>query len=143
MLFTQTAEYAVRAVLCLSLSPGRPLTTQQVAAQTRVPAGYLAKILQTLRRAGLVRSTRGTKGGFVLARDPQSLTLYDIVQVVDPIAPFDASPAGDGHVDRAVRRMHQTINRMTTMVQDELQDAQVRDLLKKDGAPRAITAGKR
>jgi len=51
-MISRTAEYALRAVIVLGSSPGSPLTTQQIAARTRVPSGYLSKVLQALGRAG-------------------------------------------------------------------------------------------
>jgi Rrf2 family protein len=83
VVISQAAEYALRAVLCLAQRPGSPLTTHQIAAAARVPPGYLAKVLQGLGRAGLVRSHRGLNGGHLLAADPARVTLLDVVRAVD------------------------------------------------------------
>jgi Rrf2 family protein len=72
-------------VVWLAANPEKPLTAQQIAEATRVPAGYLAKVLQNLSRAGLLHSQRGLGGGFTLARMPDQLTLWQVVQAVDPI----------------------------------------------------------
>jgi Rrf2 family protein len=74
-------EYAVLALLELVSHYGadEPLQIRQIAIQQRIPDRYLEQLLATLRRAGLVRSQRGAKGGYMLARDPQQITLYDIV----------------------------------------------------------------
>ena len=61
-MISRTAEYALRAVVVLGSSPGGPLTTHQIAEQTRVPSGYLSKVLQALGRAGLVEAERGLRG---------------------------------------------------------------------------------
>ena len=74
-MFSQTAEYALRAVACLARRPGEPMTTRQIADASRVPAGYLAKILQALARAGVVTGQRGLNGGFLLAHRPEELTM--------------------------------------------------------------------
>jgi len=58
-MFSQIAEYALRAVVRVASHHGRPQTTQQIAAATRVPAGYLSKVMQALGRAGLINSQRG------------------------------------------------------------------------------------
>ena len=57
-----------------------------IAETTRVPIGYLAKILQGLARHGLIVSQRGLHGGFTLLRSPSDLCLYDVVQAIDPIS---------------------------------------------------------
>jgi Rrf2 family protein len=91
---SQTAEYALRAVVWLALNPQKPLTAQQIAEATRVPAGYLAKVLQGLSRAGLLHSQRGLGGGFTLARSPAVLTMWEVVQAVDPRRRITECPLG-------------------------------------------------
>ncbi len=94
MIFSQTAEYALRAVVWLAGKEGAPQTSQQIAAATRVPAGYLAKVMKTLARAGLVRAQRGLGGGFTLARAPQSITPLQVIDAVDPIPRIRDCPLG-------------------------------------------------
>ena len=99
-MISQTTEYALRAVVWLSANPEKPLTAQQIAEATRVPAGYLAKVLQGLSRAGLLHSQRGLGGGFSLARSPESLTMWEVVQAVDPIKRIRDCPLGfEAHGD--------------------------------------------
>lgn len=81
-MISQSAEYSLRAVLCLA-DAGTALTTHQIAAATRVPAGYLSKVLQNLARAGIVTSQRGLNGGFTLARAAEELTLLEVVASVE------------------------------------------------------------
>ena len=98
-IISQTAEYALRAVVCMAQSdikaPGRVLTAPFIAEQTKVPSGYLLKVLQGLCRAGLVRSQRGIGGGFHLACNPQSTTIYDVVQAVDALPRIEECPLGN------------------------------------------------
>ena len=79
-MLSQTAEYALRAVVYLA-SQGEqgPLRVDAIAAGLGIPANYLAKTLQALVRARVLLSTRGPHGGFRLARRPAAITLYDIV----------------------------------------------------------------
>src|SRR5262245_23280543 len=78
-MFSQTTEYALRVMVFLAGLNGTTATTRQIAAATRVPEGYLAKILQSLGRAGLIKAQRGLHGGSVLARDPAELTVLDVI----------------------------------------------------------------
>jgi Rrf2 family protein len=91
---SQTAEYALRAVVFLGGQDGRPATTQRIAADTRVPVGYLAKVLQALGKAGLVDAQRGLHGGYVLARPLAELTVLDVINAVDPLRRIDHCPLG-------------------------------------------------
>jgi Rrf2 family protein len=93
-MISQTAEYALRAVVVLGSSAGKPLTTRQIAEQTQVPSGYLSKVLQALGRAGLVQAQRGLYGGFVLGRSLDELTILDVINAVDPLERIDHCPLG-------------------------------------------------
>jgi len=90
-MLSQTTEYALRVVAHLA-TLDKPATTHQIALATQVPEGYLAKVLQGLSRAGLVASQRGLHGGSVLALPPDQVTLYDVVQAIDPIQRITVCP---------------------------------------------------
>lgn len=83
-MISKTVEYALRTVVFLASQDGAR-TVQQIADQTRVRADYLAKVLQGLRRKGLVSGQRGVGGGYALTRPPAELTVWDVVEAVDPI----------------------------------------------------------
>ena len=76
-MFTQTVEYALRAIVHLAQQSPAASTTEDVADATHVPRAYLAKILSGLRRSGLVKSQRGLGGGISLSRPPEELTILD------------------------------------------------------------------
>lgn len=84
-MFSQTVEYALRAVAYLAQNCESACTTEQIARSTNVPQAYLAKVLQSLLRSGITQSQRGIKGGIRLARSADELTMLDVVQAVDPI----------------------------------------------------------
>lgn len=93
-MFSQTVEYALRAVVHLaSLSP-KAATTEQIAKVTLVPKAYLAKVLQALVRGGVVHSQRGVGGGMVLVKPPQELTILEVVNAVEPIGRIHVCPLG-------------------------------------------------
>jgi Rrf2 family protein len=78
-------EYALLALLELTThhSSGVPLQIRQIAADQNIPDRYLEQLLATLRRAGIVRSQRGAKGGYLLARDPWKITLWDVISCIE------------------------------------------------------------
>ena len=94
MAISQTAEYALRAVVWLAQRPGTPQTTQQIALGTHVSASYLPKVLQPLGRAGIISSQRGIKGGYSLNRNSESLSVLEVVSCVDPIKRISECPLG-------------------------------------------------
>jgi Rrf2 family nitric oxide-sensitive transcriptional repressor len=97
-MFSQTVEYALRAMACLAQSPGGLVPTTTLASQSGVPANYLAKVLQLLATAGLVTGRRGVGGGYRLAKQPGQIRLMDVIHALAPSRPvrFAASREYNG-----------------------------------------------
>src|SRR5690606_24224619 len=112
-LFSQTAEYALRAVVCLAQHADTSLTTQQIAEMTRVPPGYLSKVLQSLARAKLVASQRGIGGGFTLLRPPDKITILDVLNIVDPLVRIKTCPLGLKSHGTKLCALHRRIDEAT------------------------------
>jgi Rrf2 family protein len=93
-MFSQTVEYALRAVVHLAYEAPAARTTAQIAEATKVPRDYLAKILQDLREKGIVATQRGVGGGVWLAKAPAELTILDVVNAVEPIERITTCPLG-------------------------------------------------
>ncbi len=95
MKISRKAEYAFRA---LSAMARRPRTTvsqiDELAASEKIPVKFLEQILGTIKRAGLLRSRRGVGGGFQLERDPNQITLGEILIAIDgPFQPCTCTVA--------------------------------------------------
>lgn len=84
-MFSQTVEYALRAMVQMAADAPSASTTKQIAAKTKVPSAYLAKVLQSMRRAGLIHSRRGVGGGVTLALPPKDVSLLDVIDAVEPL----------------------------------------------------------
>lgn len=80
-------EWALHCCLDLSWAGGTPVPAARLAALHGLPAAYLTKQLQALGRAGIVRSTPGPRGGYLLDRPPHAVTLMDVVAAVDGADP--------------------------------------------------------
>ncbi|MGC1275303.1 MAG: Rrf2 family transcriptional regulator [Planctomycetaceae bacterium] len=93
-MFTQTVEYALRVAVRLAATNPQPQTADDLAAATRVPRAYLAKVVQAMVRGGVARSKRGVGGGVVLSNPPEVLTILEIVNAVDPIQRIRTCPLG-------------------------------------------------
>jgi Rrf2 family protein len=84
MKISMKADYGIRALLDLAERFGEaPVPSHDIAARQHVPGPFLDQILMTLRRAGLVRSTRGPRGGHMLARSPEEVTLGQAVDILE------------------------------------------------------------
>lgn len=85
MELSSRVEYALLALLELTShhAQGEPLKVGEIAASQAIPERYLDQILTTLRRAGIVQSQRGAKGGYLLAREPWQITLLDVIASIE------------------------------------------------------------
>ncbi len=92
------SRYAVQALAELArqgaLPGGRPVPIAELARRRDIPLQFLEQLFATLRRAGLLKSQRGVKGGYVFQRDPSEVTVLEIVQLLD--GQFDAEAAAAG-----------------------------------------------
>lgn len=77
-------RYGLNAVFELAMqSEKKPLSIKQISEGTQVPLPYLEQILINLRKAGYVQSTRGAKGGYVLAKAPDEINIYDLLMILE------------------------------------------------------------
>lgn len=84
MQITRQADYAVRAMLYLAQNhEASRIATAEIAEKQKIPITFLAKIIAQLGAAGLVRSTRGARGGVALGRAPEAITLLETVEAID------------------------------------------------------------
>lgn len=111
-MISKTAEYALRAVVHLANTADEAIsqTLGQIAEGTQVPSGYLSKVLQQLARAGIVNSQRGIGGGFQLAQLPSEITVYDVVQPVDPIGRIPRCPLGLANHQQSLCPLHAALD---------------------------------
>lgn len=101
------AEYACVAMIELARNYGtpQPVRVKAIADAHGIPQRFLVQILLQLKGAGLVASVRGAAGGYQLARQPKTISLATIIQVIDSVAPArpDALLADSSPAVRAVR----------------------------------------
>jgi Rrf2 family cysteine metabolism transcriptional repressor len=95
VIFTTKAEYGVRLLVELGRhgvdsGTGGCVSLKALAEAENLPLGYLEHVVALLRKAGLVESTRGARGGYRLAREPETITMDEVVLVLEgAIAPMD------------------------------------------------------
>jgi len=83
MRLTRAAEYAVRCMVYLAQQgKGVLAIRQEIAVSADIPPHFLAKIAQDLARAGFIEIRQGARGGFVLLKDPKSITLLEVVETM-------------------------------------------------------------
>jgi len=84
MLLSHTSQYAIQSLVYIALHGGEgPLLSREIAASLDVPSAYLAKILQSLCKGGLLTSHRGRLGGFGLSEAPEKLSLMNVINITE------------------------------------------------------------
>ncbi len=92
MRLSTKGEYGLMACYDLARysADNSPVPLKAIAERQGISESYLEQLLGSLRRAGIVRSARGAQGGYALARDPESITVGDVIRVLEgPIAPVE------------------------------------------------------
>ncbi|HEY3852974.1 MAG TPA: Rrf2 family transcriptional regulator [Verrucomicrobiae bacterium] len=84
MQITRAGEYGVQGLMHLARhNPGQRIMLDEVSREEHIPKSFLAKIFQHLAKAGLIRSIRGSGGGFALAKSPSDISVLEIIEAVE------------------------------------------------------------
>ena len=145
MIYSRSAEYAIRAFVHLATVPeGKYAMVKNIAEQEEIPAHFLAKILQQLARKGLLRSSKGPTGGFALRMDPNEVTLLTIVEALDGLAPYQQCASGLSEcTDDMPCSMHDSWIALRQRIMDYLGKNTIADLAKAlDHKKKTIAASK-
>jgi len=91
MKLSKKSDYALRAMIYLSMNyKNGAVQIKEISAKEKIPQKFLENILLTLRKAGILNSKIGLKGGYELARSPDLITLGEVIRALDgAIAPVD------------------------------------------------------
>jgi len=94
MLMTKASEYALLSLIVLAKS-GHPLDADTLSKELDISKSFLAKILQSLARQGILNSYKGVNGGFELARHPREITVLEVMEAAEGKSPavFSCSPS--------------------------------------------------
>ena len=138
MMYSTTCSYAIRAMSRLAvIRPDGYVRVQEICDGSDLPAYFVAKIFRDLVRAGLLTSAKGRGGGFALARRPNQIRLYDIVEAVDGVAQYtrcvvglakcdDKQPCPQHDQFKPVRL--QILSYLSTTTLDQMSDALAKKL---------------
>lgn len=141
MRITTLAEYGVICALHLARrAADGPVTGRDIASREQLPGDYVEQILLRMRRAGLVRSTRGAHGGYMLAREPQDISIRDVIEASESTT-FDlhclSHPVGEERCSTAhncsIRPVWMLLQ---SKIDDVLESVRLSDLLMEEGEVR-------
>jgi Rrf2 family protein len=129
---SQTVAYAIHATLRLAGNPeASPVSRSKLAEQGSMPEHFLLQILQGLRKQGILQTTRGERGGFMLARRPDEISLLDVIEAVE--GPMVAGLSLKNDLPRpAGERLLVVLGDITEYVRGELKALKLSDLVKSE-----------
>ncbi|MBX3386965.1 MAG: Rrf2 family transcriptional regulator [Phycisphaeraceae bacterium] len=137
-MFSQTTEYALRAMAWLALSPDTLTPTGQLAEKTKVPTHYLSKVLQQLGDAKLISGRRGVKGGYRLARHPSQITLLEVVNAVSEVKRITSCPLGLANHGPNLCPLHRRIDAVAAATIEIYGNTTLESLLLEPNAPKPL-----
>jgi Rrf2 family nitric oxide-sensitive transcriptional repressor len=137
-MISQTAEYALRAMVFLAMRDAAA-TGHEIAEVTKVPPGYLSKIMQQLAKVKLVNSQRGIGGGFVLARPTTDISILDVVNAVDPIEKLTSCPLGIESHGFNLCPLHKRLSQATAHVEAAFADSRLSELVEESKDPLCLS----
>ncbi|HEY5995651.1 MAG TPA: Rrf2 family transcriptional regulator [Candidatus Deferrimicrobiaceae bacterium] len=144
MELTRKGEYAIRGIVWLAQQPpGEMALLGDIAAGTEAPPAFMAKLMQSFAKQGVVHSSRGAKGGFTLARPAEAITLREIVEAVEgPIVP-NRCLTGQGACGRdGLCNVHPVWKRVQAQVVSILDGVTIAELARQRIAPGGISVQK-
>lgn len=137
LLLSKRGDYVVRSALCLAnaYESGQQRKIREVVVEMGVPRNYASQILSELVKAGLATSRAGRDGGYMLAREPGSITLLDVVEAGEGSLRPDRCTLGDGPCRwDQVCPLHETWTAMVATLRSQLAETSLADLAQQDRA---------
>jgi Rrf2 family protein len=130
---SQTAEYALRAIVYLAYERDTPSTTTEISLAIDAPSSYLAKVMKRLNRAGIVDSKRGLRGGYWLTRDPDELTILEVVNAVDAFQRIERCPLGKPAHTSGLCPLHRRMDNVIAAAERRLDATTFGDIVEEPG----------
>ena len=138
-MFSQTVEYALRAVVYLAQHQAEgAVGNRTIAEATQVPPSYLSKVLHDLAAAEILVSRRGVGGGFQLRPRPEDLSVLDVVNAVDPLQRITGCPLSlDSHCEQLCP-MHARLDETLASMEKTLGESTIREVMFNAGSPQPL-----
>jgi len=135
-MLTKTTDYALRALIYLAHDPDDGYhQTHDLATVLNVPCNYLGKILQLLGRKRIVESVRGANGGFRLARLPEQIRLYDVLEALDALPRKPECPLMTGGRQLELCKLHRSFAFIASVYTKFLNTTTLQDMLQPNSLP--------
>lgn len=138
-MFSQTVEYALRAMASLASHPDNQFCpAPRIAEVAQIPASYLSKVLKHLVDAGLLRGQRGPGGGFMLRRPASEISIWDVVEAVDPIRRIKTCPLDLGAHKTNLCPLHRKLDNVLADMEKAFKESTLSEMMNQPGYPQPL-----
>ena len=142
MKLSTRSRYGLRAMMAMAMNTGNAqMMAKEIAEKQSLPLTYLEQLMVALRKAGLVNATRGAKGGYLLARKSEEISLSDIIEALDgPISIADCSDIANCCLDTEMCSLREVFDGANELLQTYFHDISLAELVERQKAretPRA------
>ena len=138
-MFSQTAEYALRAVIYLAQHQSEgAVGNKTIARATQVPPSYLSKVLNALAAEQILASRRGVGGGFQLLPSPEDLSVLDVVNAVDPLQRITGCPLSLASHCKQLCPLHARLDEALATMESTLADSTIREMMFEPNSPEPL-----
>lgn len=129
MKLSRTVSYAVQAALQLAQADSpAPIPCSQLANEGKMPERFLLQILRNLVTHGILRSTRGVDGGYMLTRAPEDISLLDVIEAID--GPMDSGvPMNQGLSEQSQTRLSSALENVASTARQQLEAIKLSQLV--------------
>lgn len=131
MQLKSTTDYAVRIVYYLALHR-EIITAAELSAALKIPESYIPKITKKLKDANIVRACEGLKGGYVLIKEPEEISLFDIISSTEVTMKINRCLEEDGFCSRNATdycKVHKAFLKVQKVYEDSLRDVIIADMI--------------
>ena len=126
-----TTDYAIRIVYYLALQKEN-VTASELASVLKIPVSYISKITKKLKAAGIVQACEGIKGGYALVKNPEIISLFDIVSSMEVTMKINRCLESDGFCSRNATdycNVHKALLKVQRTYEDALKSVSIADLI--------------
>ena len=131
MQLTSTTDYAIR-IVCYLAAQRQMISTSELSQELSVPSSYIPKITKKLKAAGIVQACEGIKGGYALVKNPEIISLFDIVSSMEVTMKINRCLEPDGFCSRNATdycNVHKALLKVQRTYEDALKSVSVADLI--------------
>ena len=132
MQLTSTTDYAIR-IVCYLAAQRQMISTSELSQELSVPSSYIPKITKKLKQAGIIKACEGIKGGYQIAKQPENISLRDVISCTEPTMAISRCLEKEGGCSKnyiACCKVHQILLDLQNIYNNRLESVKISDIIR-------------